>query len=166
MHRAEPVADVDVREGGELVGEGAALGVVLARLTGVEAQVLDDRDLAVGEAGDGGPGGLADRVGREGHVRPEEFTEARGGRGEGEGRVRGALGAAQVGGDDDPGARVGEGLDRGQHGADAAVVGDTRAVQRHVQIGADEDPLARDPFGEEFVDRLHEGTPERARDRS
>ena len=100
-------------------------------------------------------GGLADRVGRERHVGAEEFTEARGGRGEREGRVRGALGAAQVRGDDHAGARVGEGLDGGQDGADAAVVGDGGAVQRHVQVGADEDPLARDAFGEKFVDRLH-----------
>lgn len=166
VHRAEAVADVDVGEGGEPVREGAALGVVLARLARVEAQVLDDGDLAVGEGGDDRLGRVADRVGREGHVGAEEFTEARGGGGEGEGRVRGALGAAQVGGDDHAGARLGEGLDRGQHGADTAVVGDRRAVQRHVQVGADESPLARDPFGEEFVDRLHEGTPERARDRS
>ena len=48
VHGAEAVADVHIGEGGELVGEGAALGVVLGRLTGVEAQVLDDRDLAVG----------------------------------------------------------------------------------------------------------------------
>ncbi|CAM5503937.1 hypothetical protein SSPIM334S_04378 [Streptomyces spiroverticillatus] len=32
VHRAEAVADVQVGEGGELVGEGAALGVVLGRL--------------------------------------------------------------------------------------------------------------------------------------
>src|SRR5690606_32789214 len=46
----------------------------------------------------------------------------------------------------------------GQDGADASVVGDGGAVQRHVEVGADEDPPARDPFGEEFVDRLHMGS--------
>ena len=99
---------------------------------------------------------VADGVRRERHVGAEEFAEARGGRGEGEGRVRGALGAAQVRGDDHPGARLGERLDGGQDGADAAVVGDGRAVERHVEVGADEDPLAGDAFGEKFVDRLHE----------
>ncbi|CAM5692219.1 hypothetical protein SHIRM173S_07013 [Streptomyces hirsutus] len=170
VHRTEAVAHVEVGEAGQTVGEGAALGVVLGRLAGVEAQVLEDRDLSVGEAGDGGGGGLADGVRRERHVGAEEFTQAGGGRGEREGGVRGALGAAQVRGDDDTAARFGKSLDGGQHRADAAVVGDGGAVQRHVEVGADEDPPARDPFGEEFVDRLHEGTPGEelvfARDRS
>jgi hypothetical protein len=33
--------------------------------------------------------------------------------------------------------------------------GDGRAVERHVEVGADEDPLARHPFCGEIVDRLH-----------
>lgn len=157
MDRAEAVADVDIGEGGELVGEGAALGVVLGGLAGVEAEVLDDRDLAVGEARDSGGGRLAHRVGRELHGSVQEFTEAGGRRGEGEGRVRSALGAAQVRGDDHAGARVGEGLHGRQNGSDTAVVGDGGAGQRHVEVGADEDPLAGHAFGEEFVDRLHKG---------
>lgn len=158
VHRAEAVADVDVREAGQLVGEGGALGVVLAGLAGVEAQVLDDGDTTVGEAGNDGLGGAADRVLGEGDVGAEQLTEAGGGRGEGEGGVRGALGAAQVRGDDHAGARVGQRLDGGHYRADAAVVGDGGAVQRDVQVGADEDALARDAFGEQFVDRLQEGS--------
>ena len=42
MHDAEPVADEDVAQLGVLVGEGVALGLVLARLTGVEPDVLED----------------------------------------------------------------------------------------------------------------------------
>ncbi|GAA3306758.1 hypothetical protein GCM10020295_63840 [Streptomyces cinereospinus] len=91
VHGAEAVADVDVGEGGEPVGEGGALGVVLAGLTGVEAQVLDDRDPAVGEAADGGLRGVADRVGGERDLGTEEFAEPGGGRGERERGVRGAL---------------------------------------------------------------------------
>lgn len=82
VHRAEAVADVDVREAGQLVGEGGALGVVLAGLAGVEAQVLDDGDTTVGEAGNDGLGGAADRVLGEGDVGAEQLTEAGGGRGE------------------------------------------------------------------------------------
>ena len=112
VHGAEAVADVHVGELGELVGEGAALGVVLGGLAGVEAEVLEDGDLAVGEARDDGLGGLADGVGREGDLGAEQFAEPRGGRGERERRVRGALGAAQVRGDDDARARLGELGDR------------------------------------------------------
>ena len=50
VHGAEAVADVRVGERGELVGERAALGVVLAGLARVEAEVLQQRDLAVAEA--------------------------------------------------------------------------------------------------------------------
>ena len=157
VHRAEAVADVDVRELGEPVGEVAALGVVLAGLARVEAQVLDDGDRAVGQGGDRRLRGLADRVGREGHGSAEQLAQSGGGGGEGERRVRGALGAAQVRGDDHLGARVREGLDGGQDGADPAVVGDGAVVERHVEVGADEDPLACDAFGEKFVDRLHYG---------
>lgn len=164
VHRAEAVADVDVRQGGEPVGELAALGVVLGGLARVEAQVLDDGDLTVAQARDRRPRGLADRVGRERHGGAEEFTESGGGGGERERRVRRALGTAQVRGDDHLGAGLREGLDGGQHGADPAVVGDccgagglAAGCERHVEVGADEDPLACDAFGEKFVDRLHYG---------
>ncbi len=126
-------------------------------LTGVEAQVLEHGDLAGLKAVHGVVGGGADGVLGEGHRGVQELTEALGGGQQGEDRVRGALGAAQVGGDEDLGAGVREGLDGGQYGPDAAVVGDDPVGQRHVQVGADEDPLAVDSFSEEFVDRLHEG---------
>jgi hypothetical protein len=61
-----------------------------------------------------------------------------------------------VRGDDHLGTGLGEGLDGRQDGADAAVVADETVGERHVQVGAHEDPLAVDPFGEKFVDRLHE----------
>ncbi len=159
VHGTETVAYVDVRQGGELVGELAALGVVPGGLARVEAQVLDDRDLAGFEAADRVVGGGADGVLGERDRRAEEFGEALGRLEEGEGRVRGALGAAQVRGHDHLGARLDEGLDGGQHGADAAVVGDEAVGQRDVEVGADEDPLAVHAFGEKFVDRLHKGTP-------
>lgn len=152
---AEAVADVDVGELGELVREGTALGVVLRGLTGVEAEVLDDGDLAVGEGGDGLLGGGADGVGGERDGGAEQLAEAGGGRGEREGRVRGALGAAQVRGHDHPGAGLGELRDGRLHGADAAVVGDVTVGERHVEVGADEDPLTGNALGEKFVDRLH-----------
>ena len=155
MHGAEAVADVHIGEGGQPVRELAALGVVLGGLAGVETQVLDDGDLARLKAVDGVVGGGADRVLGEGDRAAEQFTEALGGGQQREGGVRGALGAAQVRGDDHLGTRVGERLDGGQHGADAAVVGDRPVGQRHIEVGADEDPLAAYAVGEKFVDRLH-----------
>lgn len=159
VHRAEAVAHVDIGQRGQPVGELAALGVVLRRLTGVEAEVLDDGDLAGLQTVHRVVGGGADGVLGERDRLAEELGEALGGRQQRERRVRCSLGAAQVGGDDHLGASVGQGLDGGQDGADAAVVGDLAVGERHVEVGADEDPLALDPFGEKFVDRLHGWTP-------
>lgn len=158
VHGAEAVTDVDVGQLGELVGEGAALGVVLRGLARVEAQVLDDGDLAVGEGRDGLLGGGADGVGGERDVRTEQLAEPRGGGGEGELRLHArALGAAEVRGDDHAGAGFGELRDGRLDGADAAVVGDGGGAlrERDVEVRADEDPLALDALGEQFVDRLH-----------
>ncbi len=136
--------------------------LVLGRLARVEAQVLDHGDLAGLEAVDGVVGGGADGVLGERHGGAEQFTESLGGLQQGERRVRGTLGVAQVRGDDHLGARFGEGLDGGQDGADTAVVGDEAVGQRHIEVGANETPLAVHAFGEKFVDRLHKGTPRRA----
>ena len=51
VHDPEAVGDERVGERGQLVGERAALGVVLAGLAGVEPDVLQHGDLAVGEPG-------------------------------------------------------------------------------------------------------------------
>ena len=62
VHDAEAVADERVAQRGQLVGERAALGVVLAGLAGVEPDVLEHDDVAVGHRLDRRLGGLADRV--------------------------------------------------------------------------------------------------------
>ena len=117
VHRAERVGDVDVGERGQLVGERAALGVVLAGLARVEAHVLQQRDLAVGRApATRRRGAVADRVvgerapacraARPAARRPARASSAGSGL---------ALRAAQVRHDDDPGARVAQPLHRRQH---------------------------------------------------
>ena len=65
MDHAEAVADEGVGQLGELAGEGAADLVLLAGLAGVEADVLEHRDLAVLEPGHGLGGALAHGVGGE-----------------------------------------------------------------------------------------------------
>ena len=153
VHGTEAVTDVDVGESGELVGEGAALRVVLALLARVEAQVLEQRDVAVAEPVDGRPGAVADRVGRELDRPAEHLGQPLGDRGEAVLLHRLALGPAQVRAHDHAGAAVGEVGDRRRAGPDPAVVGDRAAVQRHVEVRADEDPLAAEVS--EVVDSLH-----------
>ncbi len=90
-------------------------------------------------------------------VPAEQLAEPRGDRAQRVLRVRRALGPAEVGGHDHPGAGVGQPGDRGHRGPDPAVVGDPGAVQRHVEVGADQHPPARHPLGEQVVERLHRG---------
>ena len=99
---------------GQLVGEGAALGLVLARLPGVEAQVFQQCHLAVGQTGDDGPGRLPHRVAGEGDLAAEELTQTGGDRRERVLRVGRALGATEVRADDDAGTGLDELGDRRQ----------------------------------------------------
>ena len=148
MHDPEAVGDERVGETGELVGERAAHVVVLARLAVVEADVLEHGDLPVLERLDGGVRALADGVGRERDLLPEQLTEALGNRLQRVRRVRRPVGPAEVRDHEDARAGVGELPDRGDAGPDPAVVGDPAAtfwsVQRHVEVRPDEHPLAAD----------------------
>ena len=138
---AEGVEHEDVAVGGEDLGD---LGVVLL-LALVEADVLEDEDLAVSEGIDGGLGLLAVGVVDELHVIAGDLGELVGGRLEGElGLGAVALGAAEVAHEDDLGALVLEVLDGGDGGADAGVVGDDAVLQGDVEVDAHEDALARD----------------------
>ena len=164
MDDAEAVGDEGVAEGGELAGEGEPLLVGLRGLARVEAQVLEHGDLAVAERGDGLLRGGADGVGREGDLLAEQLAEAAHDRAEGVLLLGLALGAAEVGDHRDPGTGLDEPGEGGQRGADAAVVGDRGAVQRHVEIGADEHALAAQ-LSERIDGLQHCGAPSGVRPR-
>ena len=124
---AEAVTDVGVGERGQAVGEGATLGVVLARLRRLEPQVLEQRDVAVLQATDHRLCVVADRVRGERDRPAEQLRQARGDRSQREPGLRRALGATEVGAHDDPGPRLDERVDRREAGPDPAVVGDGHA---------------------------------------
>ena len=143
---AEGVVDVEVAEAGELAGKVGVVGL----LFGMEAKVFEQKGLADFEVAGEFGGDAANAVGRECDVLVlvddvvEEFTEAvddgaEAHRGDGL-----ALGAAEVGAEDDAGL-VAEGvLDGGDGLADAGVVEDLGAVlgKGNVEVDADEDALA------------------------
>jgi hypothetical protein len=134
---AEGVVDEDVAESGEALAElldGGLVGLDLvavgvlaaALLLGVEAQVLEEHDAAVGGAVDGLLGGLADAVvGERDFLAVEQLLELGD---DGLERVLGvglAVGAAEVGHQDDGfGAIVDGVLDGGDGAGDTLVVGD------------------------------------------
>ena len=160
VHGAEGVVHVRPRgadQRGQPVGERLPLGVVLAGLPRLEAHVLQQGHAAVDQLVDGRGGTVADGVGGDGDAGAEQLAESLGDRTERVSRVGRALGPAEVGGHDHPGTGVGEPGDRGHRGPDPPVVGDPGAVQRDVEVGADQHPPARHPLGEQVVERLHRG---------
>ena len=162
VHGPEPVADVEVAEQRELAGELPAHRVVLAGLGRLVPDVLQQRDVAVGEPGHD-PGGvpphhvggegdrLAEQLAEPGRHRPQRRA-ARGPLG-----VIGALGQAEVRYHDHAGTPAEQLLDGRQAGPDPPVIGDTRVrrvsqVQRHVQVGPQQHAPAAD---REVFDALH-----------
>ena len=117
MDGAERILDEQVVAVGQLARELRVVG----GLPRVEARVLEHRELAVEQL----PQPLLDGLHRVRGVR--------------------ALRPAEVRADRDGGGRaVAEQLERRQRGADAGVVRHASVLERHVQIGANEDAAAFD----------------------
>ena len=118
MRGAERVEDEQITSFGELPRR---LGIVL-RLAGIEARVLEDPEAIVGE----------------------QLTQARRDRGDLEFGVR-AFGTPEMRADDDfARACVEQVPQREQRGLDPRVVCNCPVLEGHVEVGSDENALARD----------------------
>ena len=142
MDDTKAVGNEGVTELGVLTGQFFALLVDLGGLAGVVADVLEQGDLALTEGCNGRSGGLADDVGGQGDLHAGELGEALGDGGQRECGVDLALGAAEVGQDDDLGTGIGQRLEGRQRRADAAIVSDDAVLERNIEIGTDQDALA------------------------
>jgi hypothetical protein len=158
VHGPEPVADVGVGQLRQPARQHLPLRVLLAGLAELEPHVLEHRDIAAAQPGHGGggrrPGHVtgerhrpAEQLGQPVRHRPQRRAARRAG------RVLAALRPAEVGADDHPGPPAGQRGQGRQAGPDPAVVGDHRAVARHVEVGAEQD---RPPGDVEVVDPLHQ----------
>ncbi len=160
MHHTEAVGHERARrsvgaadEFGQRLGQRQPLGVVLAGLARVEADVLQQQHVTVGQALGAGERVGADDVTGQLDV-PAQFV-AEGGRdgSQRELRVRSILGPAEVRGDDDLGARVRQRLQRRHRREDAAGVGDVAlVVERDVQVGAHQHAPTLDAFGQQILE--------------
>ena len=138
---AEGVVDIHFSQGSQLLGKG---GIVLFLFL-MEADVLQQHDLAILEAGSQRLGGGADHVIGHLHLHAQHFAEALGDGLEGILHVKLALGAAQVGAQDHSGAVLHQVLDGGQRATQPVFVGDDLVfVHGHVKIAADKHSLAFD----------------------
>ena len=161
VHDAEAVGDEDVGQRGELAGERLALGLVLAGLARVEADVLQHRHLAVREALTTAARALSPTVSSaKATSAPSSSPEAGGDRAQGVRRVRRTLRPPEVGHHRHPRARLGQPAQGGQAGPDAPVVGDALAVERDVEVGPHQHGPA--PEVTEVVDRRHRSGPDAA----
>ena len=108
MGGAEGVVDVDLGQGRELIGEG---GIVLL-LPGMEAEVLEQDDLAGVHVADQLLDLRADAVAGEADRLAEQRDQLLGHRQQGVARIALPLGAPEMGGEDHHGAGAGELADR------------------------------------------------------
>ena len=141
MSGTEGVENEDIAVGSEGLGD---LGIVLL-LTLVEADVLENEDLARLDSGDSLGSLLAVGVGDKGNVETGELSELLGDGLEGElGLEAGAIGTAEVAHEDDASIVLDEVVDGGQGSLDAGGVANDAILDRHVEVNADENALAVD----------------------
>ena len=150
MDHTEAVGDEGLAEGGDLLGVGGALGGVLGGFLRVEANVLEQHNVAIVHGGDLGLGVLTVGVLGQRHIGAQQLAEAGGNRGQAQLRDDLALRAAEVGHEDDLGAFFVQGLDGRQSGLDSTVIGDGGAVQRNIEISKVLECLHEYPFLDEF----------------
>jgi hypothetical protein len=138
--RAEGVVHVGVGQPAQLLGQR---GVVLG-LAPLPAGVLEHQHAGGREPLDAPAHLRADHLGGLVNGLVDQFAEPlRGGPQRGLGVA--PLGPAQVRAEDEGRTAAEQQLDGGQRGADAGVVGDPAALERHVEVDPDEHPL---PLGE------------------
>ena len=124
----------------QVEGSGELLREILVVLLflGVEANVLEEKGLAVLEVVDSLGGLIADAVLGDLHLLAEELRQALGAGAERVLVLRTTLGAAEVGGDPNAGTVVEKVLDGRDGSANSRVIGDGLAIQGYIQIAADE----------------------------
>jgi hypothetical protein len=143
---------VDLGELCELAGEAFIIGLLL----GVKAQVLQHGHLAVAQVAHDLAGAIAHAVVGQQHFHFHQLGEACGRGLEAELGLDLALGAAEVRSQKDAPASLHDRLDGGDRRADARVVGDGRAVERHVEVDAHEHRAAHEiQIGERAKGRGH-----------
>ncbi len=161
VHGAERVVDVrasaEARRARSANAPRSASSLTVS--PGVEAEVLQQQDLAVGQRRGRGLRRRRRRCrSRTATGAPSSSPRRVGDRGEGELRVRRALGAAEVRAHDDAGARVRRSAAASAGRArmrPSSVISPRALVERDVQVGAHEHAPTRDALGEQVVESLH-----------
>ncbi len=140
MCRSERVVDVKIAERRQLAREGGIVCFLLA----VEANVLEQDEITVGERRRGFARGLADAIGGECDRESEARAELARYRGERIFRARRTVRAAEVREHDRARALLVQVAQRRERRHEPRLVGDGAVLHRDVEIFADDDALAAD----------------------
>ncbi len=141
MCRRKGVVDVEIAERREAAGESR----IVLLLAGVEAQILEERNLARRQRRHDAFGRRADAILGKGDGPPADRpAERRHQRPQGEFRRGLALGTAEMRHDDDASAPPRELGDGGRQPLDPRRVRHSPVLHRHVEIGAQQHALAVD----------------------
>ena len=152
MRGGECIVDVDIGERRESIGEGG----IVRLLARVEAQVLQQCDIAGRERSHGGLRLLTDAIGDKLHREAAECMRKRFGEGAQRHRRHGlALGPAEVRGDDDPRAALCELAQGWRHPVDPRGIAHRAFAHRHIQVHPNEDALTGDLDIVERSERRH-----------
>jgi hypothetical protein len=136
MGGAESVVDVELRRRGELLREGR----VVRLFARIEAEVLEEEHLSIGELSHGVVHRRPRDLARELHRSTEERGEPLRHGSQAELRRRFSFGTAEMGGDDEPGPALDEEPQSRERFPDPGVVRDRPVLEGHVEVHADEDP--------------------------
>ncbi|CKP54343.1 Uncharacterised protein [Mycobacterium tuberculosis] len=152
MHHPKAVGDENASRSDQfdqLLGQCPPVVIVLAGFAFVEADVLQQQDVAAGEPLGAGQRIGADNVSSQLDVPAELLTQRHGDRRQRQCRVRPVLGTSQVRGNHHLGVGVEQRLQRRRRRDDAARIGNGAVlVERNVEIGAHQHSTPRNTFGE------------------
>src|SRR5439155_18785238 len=138
MGGAEGVVDIDIGERREAPRER----LVVFLLARVKTEVFQEEHVARLHPGDQFLDLRPDAIWREEDFFAQKALEPSGDRCQAVSRVRFAVGAAQVGAQDDLGPLIHGAVDGGQRGADPGIVGDLMiVVERDIEVSPDDDAL-------------------------
>ena len=142
MHDTEAVGHEDFAEGGDLLGVCGTLLRILAGLFRIETDVLQQHDITIAHRGDLGLRVLTVGICGQRNGDAEQLAETGGDRSQGQFRNDLALRTAEMSHQNDLRTLFAQSLDGRQGGLDTTIIGDRGAVQRNVEIGANQNALA------------------------
>ena len=142
VHNTEAVGNEDIAEFGDLLGIGVTLSLVLAGFFRVEAHILEQNNIAVVHSRDLGMGISAIRILSKRDVHTEQFTQTLGDRRQRQLGNDLTLRTAEMSHQNNLRTVSAQSLDSRQSGANTAVIGDGGAIQRNIEICANQYALA------------------------